>query len=472
MNLLEATVFSVWMLTTLSACVYSLNFYLLLWFNRRVKLHTSTYQNKNLPFVSIHIPVYNENGVVEDTLKACLNLDYPKNLLEIIIVDDSTDETTSILRRYAEKHPSVIKLIHREERRGYKAGALQTALEISKGELIAVFDADTVPPGDFLKKTVKYFQVDKKVAFVQGRLESIGEMRSWITEAASIIHWFYRVFTQSVLFKGGLFIASVGSGVVYRRIALDEVGGWSWDTLAEDLDMSYRLQMKGWVGVFDESVVCRDRAPTSLRAFRTQYNRHVKGPVQNLKKHLLPLLFNKKISIFKRLEATLQLSAPLAFLMGQVSLLSGTLFYLVTPSRDIVSFWHSTLGVTVSVVLMVSFAAPLLAYVYGLRIGRLKKLSCLFMVGFILTDYLLLGSKSILETMLKKGSTWTRTPKTSLQQEDAEVSFSDFSDLILRASTSFVMLTLTLIEVERGLLAYSLGFLIPPLCWLTSAVIE
>ena len=476
-NLVELAVLSIWMLATFSTSLYSLNFYLLLWLNQKRNLNPFPSLNRELPTVSIHIPVYNEAGVIEETLKACLNLDYPKDLLEIILVDDSTDETTSIIRRYAERYPSLIKFIHRENRYGYKAGALQTALEVSKGEFIAVLDAGSIPSRDFLKKAVKHFFMDEKIAFVQGRLKYKNDSKSWITKAVSIIYEFYRVFTQSSLYKGGLFVASVGNGVLYRRLALEDVGGWNWDTLAEDLDISYRLQMKGWMGVFAEDAVCKDDVPESLNVFRIQYNRHIKGPIQNFKKHLPPLLSNHRIGVFKKLEAILQLSAPLTFLIGQVSILAGVLFYLVAPPEDVTSLWQSPAGMTISALFTLSLVAPLVVYLYVLKIDSLKKLSYLAAVGLILTDYLLMGSKSILELLLKKRHKWERTPKSGLDIDEAKSSsggFSEkgFSDSIIRVFSSSVMFALTVVIAGKGLLPYSLGFLMPPVCWLISAAIE
>ncbi|MCD6530230.1 glycosyltransferase [Candidatus Bathyarchaeota archaeon] len=472
----ELTALSIWMLATISTCVYSLNYYLLFWLNRKRMASSPDNITMKLPTVSVHIPVYNEAEVIEETLEACLNLDYPKSLLEIVVVDDSTDETTEKVKRYVERYPSLIKLIHRDERRGYKAGALQEALENSRGEFILVLDAGSIPSRDFLKKAVKHFYRDEKIAFVQGRLKYKNDSESWITKAVSIIYEFYRVFTQSSLYKGGLFVASVGNAVVYRRSALEAVGGWSWDTLAEDLDISYRLQISGWVGVFAEDAVCRDDVPSSLQVFRTQYNRHIKGPIQNFKKHIVPLLSNPKITVFKKVEAVLQLSAPLAFLVGQISLSTGVLFHLLAPPEDVTYLWQSPVGAFLSAFFTLSFIAPFVVYVRILRINKLNKLRYLAAVVFILTDYLLMGTKSIVELLFKRKNVWVRTAKTVSQRDRIKPSSNlienDYSDTFLRVFFSLTMLALVFVIAEKGLIAYSLGFLLPPLCWLMSTIIE
>ncbi|RLI20134.1 hypothetical protein DRO47_05325 [Candidatus Bathyarchaeota archaeon] len=471
----ELVALSIWMLATLSTCVYSLNYYLLFWLNRKRITVSPDNLNVELPTVSIHIPVYNEAEVIEETLEACLNLDYPKHLLEIVVVDDSTDETTEKVKEYVKRYPSLIKLIHRDGRYGYKAGALQEALENSKGEFILVLDAGSIPSRGFLKKAVKHFYRDEKIAFVQGRLKYKNDSESWITKAVSIIYEFYRVFTQSSLYKGGLFVASVGNAVVYRRSALEAVGGWNWDTLAEDLDVSYRLQIGGWIGVFAEDAVCRDDVPSSLQVFRTQYNRHIKGPIQNFKKHIVPLLSNPKITVFKKVEAILQLSAPLAFLVGQVSLLTGVLFYLLAPPEDVMYLWRSPVGAFLSIFFTLSFIAPFVVYIRILKIDRLNKLRYLAAVAFILTDYLLMGTKSIVELLFKRKNVWIRTAKAAKSQESKRSSSlieKHYSETFLRVFSSLTMLALILVIAEKGLIAYSLGFLLPPLCWLTSTIIE
>ena len=199
------------------------------------------------PMVSVHLPLFNEERVASRLLDACCKLDYPRDKLEIIAIDDSSDGTTKIAKEFESKNPDLVKVIHREDRSGFKAGALQLALEKSKGDFIALFDADYVPPRNFLRKMVPYLYADEKVAFVQSRWSYLDGQFSWIAKAISLGIDVYAFVDQRARYVGNLLAHFSGTCGVFRRSAMEEVGGWSADTLAEDLDLSIRLHLKGAV---------------------------------------------------------------------------------------------------------------------------------------------------------------------------------------------------------------------------------
>ncbi len=474
LEIFELVTLIIWFAVTIFACIYSLNFYILVWLSRKGQKHSLTrVREESLPFVSIHIPTYNEAGVIEETLKACLELNYPREKLEVILIDDSTDETTEILKRYVNENPRFFTLIHRERREGYKAGALQTALKKSKGEYILILDADTVPERDFLIKALTPFYEDEKIAFVQGRLGYKNRNESWITRAVSLIYEWYRVFTQKALSNGRLYVASVGSAVVYRKEALGKVGGWSWNTLTEDLDMSFRLQMNGWKGLYLDEAYCVDEVPRTYRNFRRQFDRHIKGPVQNLRKHLRSLLKRRELGVLGKFEALMVLSSPISFMAGLFSFITGLMFYLVSSPSNIKSLWLSPVGVSFSFIFAASLAAPLVGYYDALRSRDMGEVKSLAILGLIMTDSLLVGTLSIIELLFKRYR-WERTEKGALKTEGKgvkmELSFS--AETVLRWLISLMSIAVFIVLAGKGLALYSWGFLIPPICWLLAGFLK
>ena len=198
------------------------------------------------PYVSVHLPVYNEKRVIPRLLDSVLAFDYPRDKLEVIVVDDSTDDTTQLLQSYQEKHPELVTIIHREKRDGFKAGALQAALDRSRGEFFVLFDADHVPAPGFLKRMVPYLCSDNVVAFAQSRQSYLHDANSWVARALGLGTDAYAFVDQEARFSAELLTHFSGSGGVFRKTAVVDVGGWSSDTLAEDLDLSIRLRLRGW----------------------------------------------------------------------------------------------------------------------------------------------------------------------------------------------------------------------------------
>ncbi|MEO8681963.1 MAG: cellulose synthase family protein, partial [Vicinamibacterales bacterium] len=263
-----------------------------------------------LPVVTIQLPLYNEMYVVDRLVDAVCAIDYPRELLEIQVLDDSTDETTQIaelaVRRHAMRGVD-IKCIHREDRTGYKAGALEAGLKVCRGEFVAIFDADFIPKPDFLMKSVHYFS-NPKVAMVQARWGHINEDYSLLTKIQSVLLDAHFVLEHGSRNRGGCFFNFNGTAGIWRAAAIADGGGWQHDTLTEDLDLSYRTQLRGWQFVFLQDHVAPAELPVEMNAFKSQQHRWAKGSIQTFLK-LMPRILRSDQPFHVKAEAFFHLSA-------------------------------------------------------------------------------------------------------------------------------------------------------------------
>jgi cellulose synthase/poly-beta-1,6-N-acetylglucosamine synthase-like glycosyltransferase len=267
-----------------------------------------------LPRVTIQLPVFNERYVVERLIEAVTQMDYPRALLEIQLLDDSSDETRFVASRlvseYAQAgHP--ISYYHRDHREGFKAGALAEGLKHSNGELIAIFDADFVPPPQIIRQMVDYFS-DPKVGVVQGRWTWVNRHYSNLSEVEAILLDGHFVIEHGARNFSGRFFNFNGTAGMWRRAAIEEAGGWQHDTLTEDTDLSYRAQLKGWKFIYDPNIECPSELPVEMNSFKTQQARWAKGLIQVAKK-LLPRIWRSPQPLYVKLEATFHLTANLAY---------------------------------------------------------------------------------------------------------------------------------------------------------------
>ncbi len=247
---------------------------------------------KNCPGLPSSFPAYNEMYVMERIIDAVCSFDYPADRLDIQVLDDSTDETQRIARDAVERWSNLgvdIHYIHRDDRTGFKAGALENGLRTAKGEFVAVFDADFVPEPDFLQKSIHHF-TDPKVGMVQGRWEHLNREYSFLTRTQAIFldgHFMLESYTR---FLSGRFFNFNGTAGILRRKTIEDAGGWEHDTLTEDLDLSYRAQMKGWKFIFLPDLTVPAELPVEINSFKTQQCRWAKGAMQTCKKVLLKVL--------------------------------------------------------------------------------------------------------------------------------------------------------------------------------------
>jgi cellulose synthase/poly-beta-1,6-N-acetylglucosamine synthase-like glycosyltransferase len=282
-------------------------------------------QFEQLPPVTIQLPLYNERLVVERLVDQIVKLDYPKHLLQIQVLDDSTDETHPFTERLVAEYRAMghpIEYLHRTNRHGFKAGALQEGLTTATGEIVAVFDADFVVPPDFLRRTIHYF-ADPKVGVVQTRWTYLNQHYNTLTEVQTILLDGHFVLEHVARAGGGLFFNFNGTAGLLRKSMIEDAGGWQHDTLTEDSDLSYRAQLKGWRFVYCPEVECPSELPFDLHGFQVQQTRWSKGLTQCAIK-LLPMILRSNQPWRVKLEAichlTPNISYPLMLIMSALML--------------------------------------------------------------------------------------------------------------------------------------------------------
>jgi cellulose synthase/poly-beta-1,6-N-acetylglucosamine synthase-like glycosyltransferase len=271
-------------------------------------------QFDELPLVTIQLPIFNEQFVIDRLVEAICAIDYPREKLEIQVLDDSTDETVevaaAIVERYAAMgHPIVY--IHRTNRHGYKAGALDAGLKVAKGEFIAIFDADFVPPTNWLMKVIHHF-AEPEIGMVQTRWTHLNRDYSILTQIEAILLDGHFVLEHGARARSGEFFNFNGTAGMWRRQAIYDGGGWQHDTLTEDTDLSYRSQMAGWKFKYLPDVECPSELPIEMTAFKTQQARWAKGLIQTSIK-ILPKVFRSNAPRRVKIEAVYHLTANLSY---------------------------------------------------------------------------------------------------------------------------------------------------------------
>ncbi len=262
------------------------------------------------PVVTVQLPIFNEKYVVERLIEAVCRLDYPRDRLEIQVLDDSTDETADLAAGIVERKRREgfrIHHLHRRRRPGFKAGALAAGLEQAEGELVAVFDADFVPSPEFLRASVPHF-ADPGVGMVQARWGHLNRDYSLLTRAQAILLDGHFVVEHAARHAGGCFFNFNGTAGLWRRQAIEDAGGWEHDTLTEDLDLSYRAQLAGWKFHYLPDLVVSAELPAEINAYKSQQNRWAKGSVQTARK-LLATVLRAPIPLRAKLEAFVHLTA-------------------------------------------------------------------------------------------------------------------------------------------------------------------
>ncbi|MFM2151832.1 MAG: hypothetical protein RL199_267, partial [Pseudomonadota bacterium] len=294
-----------------------------LYYRHKANLPMPAGRLQTLPRVTIQLPIFNEMYVCERLVDAVCAIEYPRELFEVQVLDDSTDETTSIAAAAVErwkKRGIDISYVHRTNRQGFKAGALQAGLAKAKGEFVAVFDADFVPGADFLRKTIHYFS-DQNVGMVQVRWEHLNREFSLLTNAQAVFLDGHFVIEHTARNRSGRFFNFNGTAGIWRRQAIHDGGGWQHDTLTEDLDLSYRTQLAGWRFVYLPDVVSPAEVPVEMNAFKSQQARWAKGSIQTAKK-LLPRILASDLPRSIKSEAFFHLTANICYpLMVVLSLL-------------------------------------------------------------------------------------------------------------------------------------------------------
>jgi len=266
------------------------------------------------PKVTVQLPIFNERYVIERLIEAVAQFDYPRELLDIQVLDDSTDETQQVARDCVERHRALgvpITYIHRDNREGFKAGALHEGLRVASGDFVTIFDADFIPPADFLRRTVPYF-TDPQLAMVQTRWTYINRNYSVLTEVEAILLDGHFAIEHSSRYRSNLFFNFNGTAGIWRRSAIEDAGGWQHDTLTEDTDLSYRAQLRGWKFLYLPEIECPSELPVEMNAFKSQQARWAKGLMQTAKK-VLPRVLRSDAPSEVKAEAFFHLTANISY---------------------------------------------------------------------------------------------------------------------------------------------------------------
>jgi len=297
------------------------------------------------PFVTVQLPIFDERLVARRLVEAAAAMRWPRDRFEIQVLDDSTDETTAIVAQVAREvlaRGIAIEHVRRGHRRGYKAGALAEGLRRSRGTLVATFDADFLPPPEFLERTVPWFR-DPRTALVQARWSFLNEDAGLLTKAqATMLRGHFRIEHLARARTGRAFNFN-GTAGIWRRAAIDDAGGWQADTLTEDLDLSYRAFLRGWRFRYVDDLACPSELPPTVKAFRAQQFRWAKGIAQVARK-LLPGLLRAPIPTRLKVEALFHLLAPCVYPFVLVAYLAWLPLFLARPEWAAASSWRLGFG--------------------------------------------------------------------------------------------------------------------------------
>jgi cellulose synthase/poly-beta-1,6-N-acetylglucosamine synthase-like glycosyltransferase len=380
----------------------------------------------DLPRVTVQLPIFNEQFVVERLLDAVCRLKYPREKLDIQLLDDSTDETVEVASALVERYAALghpIFYVHRTNREGFKAGALQEGMKTAKGEFIAIFDADFVPPEDFLVKMVHHF-TDPKVGMVQGRWTHINRNYSFLTEVESILLDGHFILEHGGRSRSGVFFNFNGTAGMWRRTTIEDAGGWQHDTLTEDTDLSYRAQLKGWQFVYRQDVECPAEVPVEMTAFKTQQARWAKGLIQTAKK-ILPRVMRSDEPVRVKTEAwyhlTANMSYPLMILLA----------VLLLPAMIIRFYqgWFQMLVIDLPLFMASTFSISSFYLVSQKEIFPRKWPRALLFLPFLMSlgiGMTITNSRAVIEALLGKQSPFARTPKYKVESRKDRVRSSKY----------------------------------------------
>lgn len=458
--------------------LYGLNCYVLLLLHcraqKRMLRHDAAVQQRwqvahpAYPRITVQLPIYNERYVLQRLVEAVVHLDYPRSQLEIQLLDDSTDGTTALAECLAEHYRRAgwaITVLHRTHRQGYKAGALQEGLRQATGEFLAIFDADFVPPPDFCRQLLPFFE-EPGIAMVQARWEHINRDYSVLTLAQALGIDGHFWVEQAARCWSGLFLNFNGSGGIWRRVAIEEVGGWHGDTLTEDLDLSYRVQLRGWRLKFVPRVVCPGEIPVQMAGIKSQQRRWAKGSMQTALK-LLPYVLRAPVPRFTKMQAVLHLTNylihPLMLctaLTTPLLLQAGVVATTSVPALALFGMVCATCGPTS----MYLYAQAQLSAKWCYR---LRTFPALLVLG---TGIALSNTVAIVEAVCGVSSPFVRTPKFRIEgaadtwrgkQYTAPLTWHSLGELALALYSGYGLL-LALRQSAYGvapfLLLYTLGF--------------
>lgn len=374
-----------------------------------------------VPKVTIQLPIFNEKFVIERLINKIIEIDYPKDQLEIQILDDSNDETLDLVKTKVNQLKKLgfnITQFTRSSNQGFKAGALAEGMQVIEGEFIAIFDADFLPEPDFLKKTIPYF-IDEKVGVVQTRWAHLNKDYSILTQLQAFGLDAHFTIEQGGKNAGGHFINFNGTAGVWRKSCIVDAGGWQSDTITEDLDLSYRAQMKGWKFKFLENVGCPAELPVAMNALKNQQFRWTKGAAETAKKNLWKFLRTKNLGFTTKVHGVFHLMNSFLFVcIFMTALLSIPILFIKQSSPE-----YATLYKIASVLILSLLSLSVYYYVALKRVEPLTKNSFFsFLKKFPLFLSVSMGLSlhnaiAVIEGYIGKKSPFVRTPKFNITED-------------------------------------------------------
>ena len=435
-------------------------------FQRKTMVHFDRITDeKEYPLVVTQLPMYNEKTVAKRIIEAVAAMDYPLSKHEIQVLDDSNDETRDLVDQTAARlieKGHRISVIRRPDRVGFKAGALQYGLKQTNAEFIAIFDADFVPHPDFLKKSICFFINRPKLGLVQGRWAHLNSKASIVTRQQAMGIDGHFMVEQAARSWNNLFMNFNGTAGVFRRQAIESCGGWQHDTLTEDMDLSYRMQLKDWETEYVPDLEVPAELPEDINAFKNQQFRWAKGSIQTAIK-IIPLLRQKKISPFKFLQAVLHLTHysvhPLMLMLAFLTL--PVLFFFKV-------YLHPVILTSVIITMILATSGPASMYMISQHYLGKKIRRKIFMIPAMMligTGLAVNNAKAVVEALFHKNSDFLRTPKKG---QYAKTSYKPLKDItwIIELFCGFYCLTglwlfigFSNVIVSPFLILYSSGFL-------------
>ena len=420
-SLFEVVVLTVYLVSLTFIVVYSLgqlHLVYLFFRHRKHMLPEPSLTGDDVPFVTIQLPIYNELYVVERLLEACASQDYPKDRFEIQLLDDSNDETVSLAAsklKELELRGFLVSHVRRPERTGFKAGALAYGLDVAKGDFVAIFDADFLPRADYLRTAMAQF-TEPEIGVVQARWEHINRSYSVFTEMQAFHLDAHFTVEQLGRNAGGMCINFNGTAGIWRKQCIIDAGNWEGDTLTEDLDLSYRAQLKNWKFKYLENVETPAELPIAISAARSQQFRWNKGGAENFKKMLWKVLKNKNISAKTKVHGLLHLLNSTMFLnILIVAVLSIPMLYIKNEYTHLKAYFLVMSFFVIST--LIFFVCYWIMYrkMYGGGIKNFMNYIGMFFVFFsIAMGFSLHNSIAVLEGHLGKKSDFVRTPKFNI----------------------------------------------------------
>lgn len=433
---------------------------------RTEDLKPEDFNLKEFPFVTIQIPLFNERYVILRLINACIRMEYPKDRIEFQILDDSTDDSTEIIAKHIEplkKQGYIINHIHRKDRSGFKAGALKEGLKTALGEYVAIFDADFIPRKKFLLRTLPYFYKIPKLGLVQTRWEHLNRDYSVLTKTQAVALDGHFVIEQAVRNRSGFFINFNGTAGIWKKECIIDAGNWEADTLTEDLDLSYRAQLKGWKFKYLVNFTSPAELPAEINSLRSQQFRWTKGAIETAKK-IFPKVLKSNLPLKLKFESFIHLYSNLAYpfiLLCAILNLPVMLIKLTGNYDDVFKFMS---------VFIFAFISSFIFYLYSQKdiyTDWQKRIIYfpVFMAGAM--GLSVNNTKAVFEGLLNKKSEFVRTPKFKITSETdswegkkyvpKKLNFIVYIEALL-AIYCFVGLVIAIVNAQIAAIPFNLMF--------------